>query len=102
MNLSNPKGESFDVEEEIVTLWTCQNRLCKGREIESRKFERKIGGRLFSMYYSGIFQFIKSGSGFDSFFSLIIHIQMGKLHFGSHGKNEESKRKENLLTYKKL
>ena len=34
--------------------------------------------------------------------SLIIHIQMGKLHFGPHDKNEEEKRKEAFLTYKKL
>ena len=39
-----------------------------------------------------LLQFIQSGSGFGLFFPLIIHIQMGKLHFGSHGKNEESKR----------
>ena len=32
-----------------------------GGGIESRRFERKFGGRLFSKYYSRLLQFIKSG-----------------------------------------
>ena len=74
--------------------------LCRGREIKSNRFERKFYGRLFSRYYSRLLQIIQSSSGFGSFFPLIIHIQRSKLHFGSHGKNEESKRKEAFLTYK--
>ena len=70
MNLSNPKGESFDVE----------GRCCVGE------------GRL---------EFVQLGLGFGSFFQLIIHIQRDKMHFGPYDKDEESKRKEALLTYKK-
>ena len=66
------------------------------REIKSRRFERKIGGRLFSRY-SGLLQFVQLGSSFGSFFPLVINIQGGKLHFEPHGKNEESKRKEALF-----
>ena len=47
-----------------------------------------------------LLQIIQSGLGFGSFFPFIIHIQRDKLHFGPHGKNEESKRKEAFLTYK--
>ena len=74
MNLSNPKGESFDAE-----------GIGCGGEWRSTT-ERKIGGSLFSRYYSRLLQFLQSGSGFGSFFSLIIRIQRGKLHFGVHDK----------------
>ena len=83
MNLSNPKGESFDAE---------GIGCVGGREIKSRSLKKKIGERLFSRYYSRLLQIIQSGSGFGLFFPLIIHIQTSKLHFGSYGKNEESKR----------
>ena len=70
MNLSNPKGESLDVE----------GRCSVGE---------------------GRSEFVQLGLVFGSFYQLIIHIQRGKMHFGPHDKDEESKRKEALLTYKK-
>ena len=84
----------------MVFLWKTNIFLC--RKIKSHRFERKIGGRLFSRYYFGLLQIIQSGSSFDLFHPLIIHIQRDKLHFRPHDKNEASKSKKTLLTFKKL
>ena len=64
---------------------------------QSRRFERKISGRLFLRDYYRFLQLLQSGSGFGLFFPLIIHIQIGKLHFGPHDKNEGSKRKKTIF-----
>ena len=93
MNLSNPKGESFDA----------KGIGCEGEErsITSGLKEKLAGG--FSLGITlGFFNSFNRARGFSLFFLLIIHIQRGKLYFRPNDENEENKRNEAFLTYKKL
>ena len=70
--------------------------------MNNRRFERKIGGRLFLKYYSRLLQFLQSVVGFGSFFLLIIHIKRGKLHFGLMMRMRRTRENKPYFTYKKL
>ena len=76
INLSNPKGVPFGVEEgkQLLSGHDGTGRV-GGGILKATGLKEKNSGRLFSRYYSRLFQIIQSGSSFESFVPLIIYIQ---------------------------
>ena len=103
MNLSKPKGVSLSAKEGKYLLFGHDETGCVGGgRLKTAGLTKKLAKGFSQGFTLGFFNSSNWAWVFGSFFLLIIHIQRGKLHFGLHGKNEEIKGKEALLTYKKL